>query len=158
MKQLLLCLAISLTVHAETDTSHHRAVYAEINQSEGSCRKVTASVKVDAETVSLTAWIDAGEVRKLIVKRGNAVHEIDEYYLENEKPLFVFSTYDKPDSDARSGTLHVEERIYFENGNIVKWLNNDKSAAVLHGEDYESQAEYLNSHCAEFVAAVKRKE
>jgi hypothetical protein len=153
----LVLVVFSWTVRGESDTSHHKAVYAEINDSEASLRKVTASIKEDSGTISLTGWIDGGEVRKIVAKPGSTGSGADEYYLEKEKPLFVFSTYEKANPDTGKVIKKVEERIYFEDGSIVKWLTSDKSAPVLHGEDYASQADYLNSHCADFVEALKKK-
>lgn len=143
-------LAFSCVADADVDTAHHKAVYAQINDNESSLRKVTASSREESGRISLTGWLDGGEVQKIVAKPGSMGNGTDEFYLENEKPLFVFSTYEKTGKT-------VEERIYFDGGRIVKWLTTDKAAPVLHGEDYESQAGYLNAHCTDFVAALKSK-
>jgi len=142
-------LAFACVADADVDTAHHKAVYAQINDSEASFRKVTTSSRDESGRISLTGWLDGGEVQKIVAKPG-CMGGTDEYYLENEEPLFVFSTYEK------TGKA-VEERIYFDSGRIVKWLTTDKAAPVIHGEDYESQAAYLNEHCTDFVAALKGK-
>jgi len=147
---VLLLLAFSCVAVADVDTAHHKTVYAQINNNGEAFQKVTASASDDSGRISLTGWLDGVEVRKIVAKPGCMGNGADEYYLENEKPLFVFSTYEKTGKK-------VEERIYFDGGRIVKWLTTDKSAPVLHGEDYESQAGYLNSHCTDFVAALKSK-
>lgn len=146
----VLLLAFSCVARADADTSRHRAVYARINANEGSLQKVTASSGDASGRISLTGWLDGGEVRKIVAKPGCMGNGTDEYYLENGKPLFVFSTYEKTGKK-------VEERVYFDGGRIVKWLTTDKAAPVLHGEDYESQASYLTAHCTDFVDALKSK-
>ncbi|TSA34770.1 MAG: hypothetical protein D4R65_05745 [Verrucomicrobiaceae bacterium] len=147
---VVLLLAFSCVADADVDTAHHKAVYAQVNDNGDSFQKVTASASDESGRISLTGWLDGVEVRKIVAKPGCMGKGIDEYYLENGKPLFVFSTYEKTGKK-------VEERIYFDEGRIVKWLTTDKAAPVIHGEDFESQAGYLNAHCTDFVDALKSK-
>lgn len=159
MKALLLLhafalLAFSTNATAQSDTAHHRAVYNEINAKENSLKKVTATHKDEPTVFALTGWLEGGEVKKIVAKCGDDGDGITEYYLEGEKPLFVFNTYRK--GSASKAGARVEERLYFEDGSIFKWLTNEKPAPVLHGEDYAATTELHVTNCAAFVAALKK--
>lgn len=153
----LILLGIPGFAFAQSETAHHRAVYKEINDSVNSLPRVTATAKKNGKTFNLTGWIEDGVVRKIVVQPGNMGNGEDEYYLEDEKPLFIFSTYRAVDDAGNPTSKVVHERIYFADGRIFKWLSDDKSAPVLHAEDYESGGDALIANCAAFVAALKGK-
>ena len=50
----------------------------------------------------------------------------------------------------------VEERFYFKDGAIFKWLTTEKPAPVFHGEDYQATTEMHTANCAAFLAALKK--
>lgn len=148
-------LSFSVLGHAQSDTSHHRAVYDQINEKEASLKKATATHKDDPTEFALTGWLDGGEVKKIVAKNSDDGEGVEEYYLENEKPLFVFSTYYQTAESGKRGAK-VEERLYFKDGSVFKWLTTEKPAPVFHGEDYAATTERLVTNCAAFVAALKK--
>ncbi|MEN3940630.1 hypothetical protein WJU23_04995 [Prosthecobacter sp. SYSU 5D2] len=148
-------LALSPAAHAQNDTAHHRAVYSRINDSEKSFQKVSATYKDDPLVFSLTGWMQGGEVLKIIAVSNEDGDGVEEYYLEDGKPLFVFSTY-KKDHLSKSPKI-IENRLYFKDGAIFKWLTNDKDGGILHAEDYVSEGERLTSNAAAFLKALKNK-
>jgi hypothetical protein len=148
-------LILGLPAQAQTDTAHHRAVYSQINAQLASFQKVTATHKDEPTEFALTGWLDGGKVRKIVAKNGDDGEGVEEYYLENEKPLFVFSTYYQNAEDGKRGAK-VEERLYFKDGSIFKWLTTAKPAPVFHGEDYQAITERLVTNTAAFVAALKK--
>ena len=148
-------LAFSSIANAQSDTAHHRAVYTEINAKEDSLKKVTAAHKDEPTVFALTGWLEGGEVKKIVAKNGDDGHGVTEYYLEGEKPLFVFNTYNKTTENGKAGA-RVEERLYFKDGSIFKWLTNEKPAPVFHGEDYAATTELHTANCEAFVAALKK--
>lgn len=150
---ILMPMVSCIQVWGQSDTAHHRAVYAEINDKEKSFKKVLGTHKDEPLIFDLTGWMDGSEVRKIVSKSNEDGEGFEEYYLENEKPLFVYSTYQK--NHLSKKPVRIENRLYFRDGNIFKWLTNDSSAGVLHSEDYASESERLNSNCADFVAALK---
>lgn len=155
--QLLVTLVISVAAAtsspAQSDTVRHRALYEKINAAEKSLQKVTATYKDDPTEFALTGWLENGQVRKIVAANGDDGNAVEEIYLENEKPLFVYSTYTQ---GGVSGGPRVEERCYFKDGSIFKWLTTEKPAPVLHGEDYAANTERLVSNCQNFVAALKK--
>lgn len=142
-------LAFSAVAHAQSDTAHHRAVYNAVNEQASSFKKVAATHKDDPTEFALTGWLEGGQVRKIVATNGDDGVGVEEYYLENEKPLFVYNTY-------TSGGKKIEERLYFKDGEIFKWLTTEKPAPVFHGEDYAANTERIVSNTTAFVAALKQ--
>jgi|JI6StandDraft_1071083.scaffolds.fasta_scaffold01738_9 hypothetical protein len=151
----LVCLTFAMHAHAQSDTAHHRAVYSQINAQAASLTKVTATYKDDPTEFALTGWLDGGEVKKIVAKNSDDGEGVEEFYLENEKPLFVFSTYYQNGQDGKRGAK-IEERLYFKEGSLFKWLTTEKPAPVFHGEDYAATRERLVTNCTAFVAALKK--
>lgn len=155
---LLILTALLLgakTVSAQKDTAHHRAVYDTINNAQASMQKVIASHKDEATEFALTGYFQNGEVRKIVSLCGDDGSGPVEYYLEKEKPLFVYSTWYQTKNNGKRGAK-VEERLYFKDGEIFKWLTTEKPAPVFHGEDYQATTAMHTANCAAFVAALKK--
>jgi len=150
-----LLTAFAISANAQSDTAHHRAVYNEINANEAALKKVTATHKEDETAFALTGFLDGGEVKKIVAVCGDDGDGVTEYYLEGEKPLFVFNTYRKG-AEGSKNRAKVEERLYFKDGNIFKWLTTEKPAPVFHGEDYQATTELYTTNCEAFVAALKK--
>jgi hypothetical protein len=149
---LLVC---STMAHAQSDTAHQRMVYTEINAKEKSLKKVTATYLDESTEFALTGFLDGGEVKKIVAICGDDGAGVTEYYLEGEKPLFVFNTYSTGAEGAKNRPK-VEERLYFKNGSVFKWLTSQKPAPVFHGEDYQATTELYTTNCVAFVAALKK--
>lgn len=133
---------------AQEDTARHRAVYEEINTKAAAMQKASAKMKGEDGEVKLTGWKDAGILRKIVAQSGGGT--TTEYYLEKEQPLFVFRVL-KDEKGSK-----VEERLYFKDGEIFKWLTTEKDAPVFHAEDYQATAEMHRTDCAAYVSALKK--
>ncbi len=150
----LLVLGLSASmVHGQEDTALHRKIYAEINEAAPKLRKVEASCTEDVTEFALTGWLDGGEVRKILARCSDG--GVEEFYLENGKPLFVFTTWFKATEDGSKGAK-VEERLYLKDGEVFKWLSTEKPAPVLHGEDYQATTERILANTKLFTAALKK--
>lgn len=141
-------------VHSQEDTAAHRKLYAEINEAASKLRKVEASYQEDVTEFALTGWLDGGQVRKILSRCSDG--GVEEFYLQNEKPVFVFTTWFKATEDGSKGPK-VEERIYLKDGEVFKWLSTEKPAPVLHGEDYQATTARIVDNSKHFVAALKKK-
>ncbi|TDU73271.1 hypothetical protein EI77_01740 [Prosthecobacter fusiformis] len=148
-------LAFSAIAEAQSDTAHHRAVYKQINENEASLKKVSGKYKDEPLEFTLTGWMEDGKLVKIVAKSNEDGAGVEEFYLEDEAPLFVFSSYFK--NHLSKTPERVENRLYFKDGDIFKWLTTEKDAGVLHGEDYVSEGERLTSNCAAFVTVLKKK-
>ncbi len=149
----VVCLITATTSFAQQDTARHRALYDKINAEQKSFQKVTAIHKDDPTEFELTGWLENGQVRKIVARNNDDGNAVEEIYLENEKPLFVYSTYTQ---GGVNGGPRVEERCYFKDGSIFKWLTTEKPAPVLHAEDYAANTGRLTGNCTAFVAALKK--
>ena len=148
-------VALASSAQAQSDTAHHRAVYNAINEAEAGMQKVTASHKDEPTEFALTGYLQNGEVKKIVALCGDDGSGPVEYYLEGEQPLFVYSTWFKMTESGKRGAK-VEERLYFKDGAIFKWLTTEKPAPVFHGEDYQSMTQSHTENCKAFVAALKK--
>lgn len=147
--RIAMALVVASSIaRAEVNTSHHKAVFREINENLSSFTKVTAQVDGESGAVDLTGWLQDGVVRKIVATPGNTGAGVDEYYLEAGKPLFVFCTR----KHEESGEI-VEERIYFADGQIVQWLTTDPSM-VPHSEDYTAFGKLLTANTSKFLDAL----
>lgn len=140
-------LALNVAASQDADISHHRKIYGEINSNTSSMQKVKSSLPGEEGTVSLTGWIDQGELRKITATPGMSGAGFDEIYLENGQPLFVFSSM----KNDRGGK--TEDRVYLENGEIVKWISTDP-AFVAHSEDYASVTARLADDVPRYAGAL----
>lgn len=142
-----LLLGPALAAAQDADISQQREVYRQINDNIGRMDKVSANASGESGPVSLTAWRENGQVRKITATPGISGAGFDEFYLENGRSVFVFSTIKKDDGKS------IEERIYLADGEIVKWLSTDKTF-VAHNEDYDSMARRIANDTANFAGAL----
>lgn len=155
MKTLFLWVAALLVwpvfAWAQDDTAHHRAVYKQINANQKSYRKVLATYEDSPLVFTLTGYLDGKDVRKIVAVSNEDGGGYEEFYLEKGKPLFVFSTYRQNHLSNRP--IKVEDRRYFRDGRVFKWLTTDKSPSDPKIGNAES-TKRLNGLCRAFVAAI----
>ena len=137
-----------------------RQRYATINQNLAKYRTVKKELMgFSTEGGELTAYSEGPEIRKIVALfQGESGRALEEYYYWNDELQFVYrkdDTYSEP----RSGkvTSSVETRFYFENGKLIRWLNN-KGKPMRSGSDQfaEHQKTYL-SNSALFVAGARSR-
>jgi hypothetical protein len=131
---LIALLFATISASAQNETAHHRAAYDSINKAEASMKKVKATHKDEPTEFALTGYLQGGEVKKIVSPCGDDGSGPMKYYLEGEQPLFVCSIWSKMTDDGKRGAK-VEERLYFKDGAIFKWITTEKTAPVFHGED-----------------------
>ncbi len=144
---VLLLAGSAASLRAETDLSEQRMLYKTTNAALGEMKQVEGSWKGEESVVALTGWFDGGDPRKIVAKTDA---ETTEFYLDEGRPVFVFLVTKKENGK------RVEERIYFEGGEIVQWLNSDKDADIMHAEDYVSFAEFLTTRAKAYSSALRK--
>lgn len=158
---LLWCMKISILlgsvligcitfVVAQEDTQHHRKIYQDINNGLATMETVGAKGHFGDHTVELKGWHDKSGFRKIVAAEPSS-GATTEYYLEGVLPVFVYRL--GKDSDGN----RVEERCYFRDGGIFKWLSTERNMPVLHAEDYEATSEMHLRSCEEYLGVLQAK-
>ncbi len=126
MSTLAIVIGSGLTRAEDFDTAPHKKLYQEITDKLDEFKKVTSAIGKKEDLIELTGWIEGGAVRKITAKsRG----DMTEYYLVDEKPVFVFAVTESSDGGK------VEERFYFDGRKIGKWLHSGPNKPVAAEED-----------------------
>ncbi|CAN5743455.1 hypothetical protein BH11VER1_BH11VER1_40640 [soil metagenome] len=151
-------LLIVTQVQGQDETAHHRAVYQEINEKEASYKQVKATHKDDPLVFELQGWFDGKELRKIVsFVPGEDGDGSEEYYLEHGQPLFVFRRYNDVNQDTGKVLARHEDRFYFKDGKLFKWLDTEKKPVKNNDADFLAEAERLTSNTQSFIAAFKDK-
>jgi len=148
-----LWLALPVAAKAQEDTAHHRSVYKEINDKQKTYKKVIATYEDSPLIFSLTGYLDGSEVRKIVAVSSEDGAGYEEFYLEDGKPLFVYSTYSQ--NHLSDHPVKVEDRRYFRDGRVFKQLTTDKSGAPASAKDNAESTKRLNELSRAFVTALK---
>ena len=126
-----------------------RERYASINKNLAKYRVVKKELwGFSTEGGELVAYFDGASVLKMAATHlGETGRSLEEFYYRGGELIFVFyrrETYDAPMSGKVSKT--AEERFYFADGRLIRWLDN-RGRAVAPGRDAyrEAQARYLDS-------------
>ncbi len=154
----VLLIVLQSPAQAQDDTAHHRAVYKEINEKVASFKQVKATHKDEPLVFELQGWIDGKELRKIIATvPGEDGDGSEEFYLENGQPLFVFRHYSTINQDTGKIVARYEDRFYFKNGKMFKWLDTEKKSVPTDSKDFLFEAERLTSNYKNFIIAFKSK-
>jgi hypothetical protein len=137
--------ALALQLVAQEDTAHHRELYKNINDAVAKMNVVEGVHEHEEGEIALKAWIDDTGFRKIEAKSES---QTTEYYLEDQKPTFVYYEF------KAEGGEKVEERLYFKDGEIFKWLTTQKDAPVFNAEDYKSTATAHKEVCELYIEAL----
>ncbi|NNC87081.1 MAG: hypothetical protein HKN82_01335 [Akkermansiaceae bacterium] len=160
MKQLFLPCAVVLailpaTAGAQQDTAHHRAAYAEINDNQKSYRYVKATLDDEHAEVKIEGWYDGRTLRKILATiPGEHGLGVEEYYLEAGAPLFVYTKYDTRDMQSGKVVAVVEDRYYFRDGALFKWLDHEKKQVAPGSAEFDEGARTVKSDCSLYISAL----
>lgn len=141
------------TVTGDSDTAPAiqsiRRQYGAINKRAGKYKKVRKKLSgFSLEGGELVAYLDGPAVVKMVANHyGEMGRSVEEYYYQRGKLIFVFQKeyrYDRPLSGKVVRTS--ENRFYFENDGLIRWLDEDgKPVASGSAEYQEKQDEYLET-------------
>ena len=135
-----------------------RTRYAAINQNVSKYKTVKKELAgFSTEGGELTAYFEGNAIRKIAAKhQGETGRWFEEYYYWDDELQFVYHKRDNY-SEPMSGkvTSSVETRFYFDDGQLIRWLNS-KGKPMRRGTDEfaEQQKEYL-SNSELFVAGAR---
>lgn len=149
IKKWLSCLALVATcmvsspVLAQADTERARQVYIDVNQQLSTYKK--AAFKAKRPDVSYTSnvkvWRDILEIRKIeVTDLDDSGDVITEYYYTGGQMVFAYQAV-KGFNDKNKQVTRHEERQYFEDGKMFKWLSGtDKSIVAANSSDFAAEA------------------
>jgi hypothetical protein len=125
-----------------------RAKYTEIEKELKDCRQVKRDLPDEsAEGGELTAYFKVSNLRKLSAKFfGETGKALEEYYFAENEVIFVLrveSRYTKPMSGVVKN--RTEQRFYFADGKLIRWLNPDNKDVTADAAAAERQRELLAS-------------
>lgn len=126
-----------------------RERYAAVNKNLSKYRVVKKELAgFSTEGGELVAYFEGASVVKMAATHlGETGRWFEEFYCRDGELIFVFyrrETYDTPMSGKVSKT--AEERFYFADGRLIRWLDNrGRAVAPGRGEYREAQARYLDS-------------
>ncbi len=127
-------LAVTNPAFAQADTAQARQVFALVNKQLPTLDKMSLVVKLPNVdyTSEVKAWLDAGSVAKLEVSdRDDSGNVITEYYYAKGELVIIYQAVMgfKSSGDSNKMATTSEERFYFRDGKMFKWLSgmgNDK--------------------------------
>jgi hypothetical protein len=125
-----------------------RAKYTEIETQLKDCRQAKRDLPGEsAEGGELTGYFNESNLRKLSAKFfGETGKALEEYYFAENQLIFVLrveSHYTKPMSGVTKNK--TEQRFYFADGKLIRWLNPDNKDVTGDAAAAERQRELLAS-------------
>ncbi len=153
-------LAFSHFISASNDSiiKSIRAKYVKINASVPQCRRVVKDIWGESlEGAEMDAFYQGQELQLVIVHHfGEMYQTFTEYYYEQGKAFFVYQRsfqYNRPmywdsiTAKANQDTVVFnfyksrleENRYYFNNGKLIRWINEFKKEVPPGTEDYKRE-------------------
>lgn len=137
-----------------------RQQYTAINKRAPRLRKVKKELSgFSTEGGELVAYFEGRAVVKMVATYyGETGRTVEEFYYRDAKLIFAFRkvlNYDRPLSGKVVSTS--EERFYFNNDQLIRWIDQDKKQVEANNPDYAGkQAEYLE-YSSKFQSAARSK-
>jgi hypothetical protein len=136
-----------------------RKQYAAINQRGARYRKVRKELSgFSAEGGRLMAYLDGTTIVKITASYYGETGKADEeYYYQDGKLIFVYrkeSTYSRPMSGKVIRTS--ENRFYFQNDQLIKWLD-ENGKEVSAGPEFKNEQDELLATSNKFLIGVRSK-
>jgi len=127
---------------ASDPTAEHKRVYQEVNDNLAGMEQKAFQLDMPDDPVpaEVTAWSDDGDVRKLrIVYPGDHGDTTDEFYFEGNDAggqlLFVYERIETQAVDGSNASSR-ENRYYFRDGKLFRWLDGDRQQVSPKSEDF----------------------
>jgi hypothetical protein len=163
----LICLACFLVIAAairaadpsvEDKVKLIRAHYAEIERGLKDCKKVKRDLPEEStEGGELTAYLKDSSVRKLSANFfGEMGRTLMEYYFWDNQLIFVLRVESRY-TRILSGVVKskTEERFYFADGNLIRWLDAQKKD-VTAGAEKAAREGHLLTDAKKYSAMVSQ--
>lgn len=157
----IVALTDSASVPAQSDAqiSSIRAQYASINKRSARYKKVKKLLSgFSLEGGDLVAYFDGPSIIKMVATHyGEMGRSLEEYYYSNGKLIFVFDKafhYDKPLGKV---VRVAETRYYFNNDQLIRWIDENGKQADITSENARSNHKKLLENSTLFLAGARSK-
>lgn len=163
---LVIALLFPINSHAADRAAQTRAHYAAVNQAVPKATVIKRELQgYSLEGGDLTAYFQKGVPLKMTANfYGESGKATEEYYFWQGRLFFVLRTswhYDRPlGAGANSSEApklirdNAQERWYFKDGKLWRWINLDGKIAESGGE-FENQQENYLGLAREFLAGAR---
>jgi hypothetical protein len=145
---------------AQPDTAVARQVFAEVNGKLPSLAETRLTVRRPgvAYDNELRAWSEGGVLRKIeSVARDDSGDVVVEYYFGKGQE-FVFAYTAVKGWDGPKQVTRTEQRQYFDNGKMVKWLGGREAMAVPASDpQFAAEGRARLEELAAYVPAIRAK-
>jgi hypothetical protein len=145
---------------AQADTALARQVYAEVNARLAALSETRITVRRPgvAYDNELRAWSESGVLRKIeSVARDDSGDVVVEYYFGKGQE-FVFAYTAVKGWDGPRQVNRIEQRQYFDNGKLVKWLGGREAKPVPASDpQYAAEGRARLEELAAYVPAIRAK-
>lgn len=159
----VICLCGFLAPDASADSAVEKEVktirsrYDAVEKGLSRCKQVKRDLPDEStEGGELTAYFSDQSLRKLVAKfYGEAGQAREEYYFWDDRLFFVLrveSRYGKPLSGKVKSKS--EERFYFANGVLIRWLDPRKNEVPAGPEWHERERDWL-AQARKYSALIK---
>ena len=147
-------------VQSESSINDIRRQYAAINKRTSRLKKVKKELTgFSLEGGQLLVYLDGPAIVKLVATHyGEMGRTSEKYYYSNGKLIFVFEKvfhYNKPMTGKVVRT--VENRYYFDNGQMIRWVDENQKQVDASGEEFRSKQKELLETSNLFVAGARSK-
>jgi hypothetical protein len=145
---------------AQAETALARQVFAEVNGKLSSLAETRLTVRRPgvAYDNELRAWSEGGVLRKIeSVARDDSGDVVVEYYFGRGQE-FVFAYTAVKGWDGPKQVTRIEQRQYFDNGKMVKWLGGREAKAIPASDpQYAAEGRARLEELAAYVPAIRAK-
>ncbi len=154
------CVSIEQQYEASIDTikiiSEIKKQYAEINAKTASFSKAEKDLfGQSTEGGNCLAYFDKVGLRKIVATYyGETGKAVIEYYFNKAGLFFVFKSeyfYSSPIYTESGNIASVEEnRYYFYNNTLFKWLNKNKKSVSSNSKEYQQESKFFIEEIEKF--------
>jgi hypothetical protein len=132
---------------------HYAAINTQLN------RLDTVETDLEGESTEgsqLQAWLDGDDIRKLeVIHYGEMGRLRQEFYYWLGRLFFVFQAEDRYREPLGEVAGTLENRFYFSQGRLIRWLGPEKTEQPLTGEAAVEMEKSLNGRSDLYQAAVR---
>ncbi len=153
-------VAAASQTQPEVSINNIRRQYASINKRAARLKKIKKELSgFSLEGGQIVAYLDGPSIVKIVATHyGEMGRNLEEFYYSDGKLIFVYEKifhYNKPMTGKVIRT--VENRYYFDNDQLIRWVEGNGKQAVTTGEEFRNNQKEFLENSALWIAAARSK-